>query len=209
MGQRAWVLGSQLGPTSQKKNWQRQTNNDVGRGRGVRYTENNDTPHFNRISDEEKGWCERVLHMLFPMQKQHGVELCQKHLTYKYLSIDFRRLIPDLCPILSRVSEVFYWFGVKPRILLTEYLNNSYGLTKKKNQFTCNVSAIYRENYTTCHPTACRLSVFCDFLKSAKFRQFYVWLKVFNCARFLGPPSYDGFQGSSSARDERTVFCKL
>ncbi len=30
-------------------------NDDAGDGRDVRYTENNDTPHFNRISDEKKG----------------------------------------------------------------------------------------------------------------------------------------------------------
>ncbi len=29
-------------------------NGSAGDERGVRYTENNDTPHFNRISDEEK-----------------------------------------------------------------------------------------------------------------------------------------------------------
>ncbi len=34
--------------------WRRQTNNGKGDGEGVRYTINNDTPHFNQISDEEK-----------------------------------------------------------------------------------------------------------------------------------------------------------
>ncbi len=34
--------------------WQRQMNDSVQDERGVTYTENNNTPHFNRISDEEK-----------------------------------------------------------------------------------------------------------------------------------------------------------
>ncbi len=35
--------------------WWRQTNDSMGDEKGIRYIENNDTPHFNQISDEEKG----------------------------------------------------------------------------------------------------------------------------------------------------------
>ncbi len=35
--------------------WWRQTNDGVGNERSISYTENNDTLHFNKISDEEKG----------------------------------------------------------------------------------------------------------------------------------------------------------
>ncbi len=44
----------------------------------------------------------------------------------------------DLSLIVWCISEVFYWLGVKPRILQTENSNNSYGLTEKENQFDCN-----------------------------------------------------------------------
>ncbi len=56
-------------------------------GRGIRYTETNNTPH--QISDEEKylGWW--VLHTLFPTKKGHCKELCQKHLTRKKGGIVF------------------------------------------------------------------------------------------------------------------------
>ncbi len=35
--------------------WRRQTKDGAGGGRGIMYTANYDIPHFNRISDEEKG----------------------------------------------------------------------------------------------------------------------------------------------------------
>ncbi len=61
--------------------WQRQMNDGAGNGRGITYTENNDTAHFYLISDEKKKVVARwVPHMLFSVQKQHYMELCQKHL---------------------------------------------------------------------------------------------------------------------------------
>ncbi len=44
-------------------------NDSVRYGKGIRFTENNDTPHFNGISDE-KGCGVGVPHMLFPTRKQ-------------------------------------------------------------------------------------------------------------------------------------------
>ncbi len=61
--------------------WWRLTNNGEVDGRGIRYTKNNNTLHFNQISDEEKdcGFVTTTC-MLFPTQKQWHMELCQKHL---------------------------------------------------------------------------------------------------------------------------------
>ncbi len=59
------------------------------------YTKNNDTLHFNQISDEEKCFVAQwVPHMLFPTQKQYRVELCQKYLTcYKKQGVPFLQRI--------------------------------------------------------------------------------------------------------------------
>ncbi len=123
---------------------------------------------------------------------------------------------PYLCLIFPCVSEIFYWRGVKPRILQTENLNNSYGLTEKEKEihFNCNLKRCLQGKLHTFSPNGMLVISFLRFSRKHKNWTIQSLIQRYSCLVISNPnfqprTCYGKFWGFKKPRSFRTCISFL